>query len=403
MNVKECNLKVTSQYSFCCNPLSMDLYSGCTHRCKYCFAYSFHKTASCRTNSAEFDFDNATICKYDKFLKKIKPGYVYNDSLVDHLIKNRQPLHIGGMADPFPLGVEEHFKHAYKFLKQVGDYPLIISTKNPMYPELIGERNVILQCSIIGFGDIFRKIEPGVLSGEERIEKLKAFKGKAKKIVIRMQPFMPWLYTEKTLEEFVSKCASVCDALTVEFLHLQGNYNKDLDKALGICAIDKIKSNGEFKGNEAHFSDEYMLKYILLIRDLCHKHGIEFYSAENSLRNYGDSINCCGLCKNNVGFESKNDRNTGRLFELGVDKIKVDDFLKTVDSKLYSRWRLGDSDNSSLNCTNARKYSISNLYTVWDDYVKKLKSNNPLNPAVLYRDIKIKNIDGELWFIINRE
>lgn len=395
MKKSKCNLRITSQYPFCCNPLSIDTYRGCTHHCEYCFA------SDCVSSKENF-FDNVTLADYKPLINKIN-NKENEKNLIDTLINKKQPIHLGGMADPFPIGVEEITKHTKGLLENIGNYPLIISTKNPMYPELMDCKNIILQCSIIGFGEIFRRLEPNVKSGEDRIEALKEFKGRVKKIVIRMQPFIPWLYTDKSLDEYMKRISVVADAVTIEFLHLGNNYNKKLDNIFGFNTKDKIIEHGVILSSEAQFNDAYKIELIKKIRDIAHKYNIEFYCAENTLRDYGDGLNCCGVCnKDDIVFQSKNDRNTGRLlFELKEKKqINVKEWINNnIDKELYKKYIMSKNINNGCNKGDAVKYAKLKNITLYDKIIEIYLKKNSNNPAIMYKNVKMKIIDGEAYFI----
>lgn len=402
MEYNQCNLRVTTQMYFCAYPLSMDLYSGCPHRCLYCFANNYQNFK--RNGKSENDFFKTIIpCNTDKFFKILNEKQKYaKHEHVEYLINKRQPLHIGGMADPFPIGIEEKYEHAKKFLQQLEDYPIIISTKNPMYPELMEGKNIVLQCSIIGIGEQFRKIEPGVKSAEERIQALKQFKGKVKKIVIRMQPFIPWLYNKKSLEDFIRQVSEVADALTVEFLYSHCvKKNNLMDNVFGFNTCNKILENGKIMGTDIKFNDNYKIKYVDMIKKLCEKYGLEFYSAENSLRDSGCNCNCCGISKTDSEFQSFNKLNTSELlFKLKEKgKMPVKEYVNSLPDEYKNMSYLQNGTNSR----NYKTYSQYKHTSIYDKFNESMHTNCPYNPCNIFRNITMKVIDGEMYFVYTGE
>ena len=333
--MKSSNLRVTSQFYYCSYPLSMDLYSGCPHGCSYCFARASYNFSYVTQNR---DYNLAEPTDYTKLLRLIKEEQPASKQgrLLHRLIKARQPIHIGGMADPFPRGVEKRLGHAKNFLLDIGDYPIIWSTKNPMlgeYPELFARGNHVMQISIIGFGHVFEQIERGCISPEDRLERAKAYKGKAKKTIVRMQPYFPQLHNEQSVNEFMERIADsrAVEGVTLESFKMSLTMETaQLSKALGFDIRQEMLDKGLRWGKDLLIPDSVKVPYIKMARDAAHKHGLEFYSSDNATRSLGDCAQCCGIMKDELPeFQSKMPMNWSELvFRLKKEgRIRVNDFL----------------------------------------------------------------------------
>lgn len=396
MKLKGCNLRITSQLPICSYPLSMDLYSGCPHGCKYCFARLNSKFNS----STDQDYELSQARDYKPLLRHIKEP-LNKDNLVSVAIKQKQPVHIGGMSDPFPIGVEEKRKHTKSFLKAIGGYPCIWSTKNPIeeYADLFAKGNHILQVSIIGFGEVFERIETNCPTSEERLKMMKAYKGKAKKIIVRMQPLIPWLYDEDKMEEYMKNISEVADGVVVEFLKMKYNEKfEDLEKVIGLDIKKAFADGGESEGNDWVIPYGHRKIYIEMARKYAKKYGLEFFVGENAFRHYGDSPMCCGVTEKDADcFKSKLRYNSSEfIFEIMKRKVIYQDELikripKEFEVKLSSLiWNFG----------NRKGYYENKNKTLSSEAEGWIKSKNGNNPAILFKDVSInRDLDsGRIYF-----
>lgn len=400
--MKDCNLRISSQAPICDYPLSMDLYSGCTHGCVYCFARSFNNF----TITAQDRYEHTEPIKYKKLLRLINGNYRNStgvNGLLQKVVDLKQPIHVGGMADPFPRGVEEKLGHAKRFIEAVGDYPLIWSTKNPIpeYAEIMKDGNHILQCSILGFGEKVRKIERGCFSPEERLENLKAYKGKVKKIIIRLQPFIIWMFKkEKDFDDYMRKISEVADGVTVEFLKVQYTASLgDMNKALGIDVEEYYRETGFVEGHEYIETPKKKAKALLMAKKYAEKYGLEFYASDNTFRDLSSCTQCCGIQKDDGEiWQSKMRFNISKLAEVlkQEGKIKVDDFIKENCPEFFKggceldlNWNSGDK----LGYEKAKKNTIE------DKFREVFTTKNVNHPAMIMPNIETREIGGELYYV----
>ncbi len=393
--MKASNLKITSQMPFCAYPLSMDTYAGCPHGCEYCFARTFARFSE--TNRDPTSFEVAQPRDYTKLLRAIR-GEDIGGTILMHYIRQRQPVHIGGMADPFPLRVERRIRHSRGLIEAVGDYPIMWSTKNPLpeYADLMAIGNHVMQCSIIGFGNIYKKIEKITPTGEERLEALKAYKGKAKKLIIRWQPYMPWLHDADTVKDFVERISGTADAVVVEFLK-KGSTEKfrELSETLGIDLDKTFRDWKHMEGTDFLIPTSIKTRHIQMVREQTDKHGIELYIGENELRDLGDGPNCCGISCKETMFASKMDYNLSHiLFKLKAGgpiylKDLIEEMPECFDTNLKElNWNAG----------NRKGYHEQIRTTTRDKFREYLTTKNTNHPAILFRNVGVKRDGKGIYF-----
>lgn len=380
-------LKPSSLCDLCPYSLNIDLYTGCNHNCAYCFANG-SVSALYRKNIEPINYKNQ--------LENVNKGI---ETYGKYLIKNGQPIHVGGNTDPFPHGIEEKLGHTKGFLEYVKntDLKFIISTKNPLYPELFTD-NIIIQTSISGFGNKFNRLENGTITNEERLRQLDKFNGRAHKTIVRMQPFIPAYYDRNSLEAFIKEVAQVADGLTVEFLFL--NSKQKFDYRMDD-AIKHLKSRCIVRDTDYRYTQNYMFSWVDTFKELCYKYNLELYFGEDCLRQYGKSVYCCGVTYDDVKFKSIMDLNSGKILKILLESKKpvfIDEYLDSI--KYLSRFKMNETNLNTGNALKAKRYAVISLYKYVEDMLMTNKSSNPAN---LYYGVKLTEIDGRLAFVLKEE
>ena len=136
------------QYAVCPTPLRLDVYNTCNFNCAYCFANQSKKRVIVSANTK-------------RLIKSLNTAMNGNDlsgykNIAGKMIHNRWPLHIGGISDPMPH-IEKQRKILWTVLKNIRDYPIVISTKSDLplidnnYFYLLRDirNNLVFQMSLI--------------------------------------------------------------------------------------------------------------------------------------------------------------------------------------------------------------------------------------------------------------
>ena len=174
-----------SQVILCNLPVRFDSYVGCSHGYRYCFAQKKTDITKIRRGDSPQSLRD--------FIEG-KRGY--ETRWVDWNI----PIHWGGMSDPFqPIELKERV--SYECLKVFAEtqYPFVVSTKgrllaHPDYLDLLSRCNCVVQVSMVC--GRYDKLEPGTPSYEERLEIVKTVAARVKRVIIRVQPYMPEVFRD---------------------------------------------------------------------------------------------------------------------------------------------------------------------------------------------------------------
>src|SRR5581483_852296 len=133
-------LGLTSQLYFCSIPLRLDSYNNCAYSCGYCFART--RQGFGRTKTLKFANPDAL----DKRLEDVTRG-LCNSAVVDFL-RQRIPIQLGGMSDPFSEAERRHGT-SLEVMRVLArhKYPYVISTKGTV----LGDQdyvNVLLDSNV---------------------------------------------------------------------------------------------------------------------------------------------------------------------------------------------------------------------------------------------------------------
>jgi DNA repair photolyase len=190
------------------------------------------------------------------------------------------PLHIGGLSDPFQP-IEKEKRVTYKCLEVLAKYkyPFVISTKATLaatkeYLEVLRGCDFVYQVSMLC--SEFDKFEEGAPSYEERLKSLIPISKIAKRVVIRLQPYLVD-YHKQILENIKRLKDHGVYGVVVEGVKMQ-------KKMPGLIKI----------GADFCYPKKLLKHKFLEIKKECRKHGLAFFCGENRLRGMGDSLCCCG-------------------------------------------------------------------------------------------------------------
>lgn len=255
-----------SQVILCDVPIRFDTYKGCSHACKYCFVKR-------KTDITQIEAQNCLKGLINFINRKRNAETNWCDWNI--------PLHWGGLSDPFQP-CEKQYRISYECLKVLAKskYPFIVSTKGKLiaekeYLDLIQECNCVVQISMIC--SKYDVLEPGCPTYEERLKIVEKVSKVAKRVNIRVQPYMPEIFNE--LIENIPKLSKA------------GAHGIQIE---GMKFTKKVEGMVKIAGDYCYPLKD-LKKDFRKIRKECHKYGLKFYCAENRLRYMGDDMCCCGI------------------------------------------------------------------------------------------------------------
>ena len=300
---------ITTQVDICPIPFHYDTYIGCPHGCLYCFArdnVNFRRRkSSLKFNQLEFNSVKNFHRKINQYLiKKIN----YNDPLTVFL-KNKVPIKIGANSDPFPK-IEIKNQVTYNILQILKelDYPIQVQTKRPeVFLEYADDfkdyKNLVISVTCVFTDELAKKIEPNVLVTSERFKAIKELTNKGFSVMIKCQPAI-YPIILNTLDFLIENSFnSGCWAFQTEGLKLriaasqkEKYYYLELGKLLGINNIYEYYKQEIRTTSDYELSIPKKIKYTKKAKNLSHKFGLKYFSADNQEEciRLSDGDECCG-------------------------------------------------------------------------------------------------------------
>jgi DNA repair photolyase len=301
------SLALTSQFYFCALPLRLDTYSHCQFRCRYCFA-SARGGAGRRRQIQTADPESLR-----RRFGRIESGRV--QGVVDEMLAAGQPVHWGGMSDPF-MPRERETRASLGLLAVLADHghPTIISSKGTLmtegpYLQHLVRGRFMVQFSISSMNaELMAQIDPGTPKPTARIEAMRQLASAGVPVSVRVQPLLPG--RERDGAHVIEAAASAgARHIAVEHLKLpleRGWHGAGvMSRALGLDLREYFEIRRSRRvGREWILPVAERLPRQLAFRELAHARGMSFAAADNDLLLLSDGACCCSGAEGLPGFES---------------------------------------------------------------------------------------------------
>lgn len=248
----------------------LNIYRGCQHNCKYCYALYSHDYLN------DNDFSGNIYVKTN----------IVEKLAIELSSKNwkREVINIGGVTDSYQP-CEANYKLMPEILKLLIKYktPAIISTKSDLILrdyELIDELSRIIYINVASTitttdEKIRKLIEPGAVESLKRFEMLKTFRRTNASVGLHVMPIIP--YITDSYENMSSLCINAHEAnvhyMLPGTLYLRGKTRKSFfdftqshfpDKHIELMALyKKGGANIEYKDDLYKMVNELRARYQL--------------------------------------------------------------------------------------------------------------------------------------------
>lgn len=321
LQMNYCSPRWSGEITDCSMPMTFDQYDHCSFNCLYCF--SWYQKALKAFNPL---FPNEHGRNYQSGpLRSVNPEMMRKLFNLEYktgpkaqfreYIRQGIAMQWGGLCDPFD-GYEKQYGIGLEILKilKKKHYPICFSTKGTWWTEddrymrlFAGERNWNVKFSIINLDEtLAAAIEKGVPSPVERLRAMKRYvkvnpEGGA---TLRLRPFIIGMsdVNDEYLELIKQGKEYGASAVSTEFFCLEDRAHagtltryEAMSEALGmdIRKFYKVNSPGMF--GYLRLNWKLKEKYIIKMRDLCHKLGMRFYVSDAHWKDQCDGGSCCGL------------------------------------------------------------------------------------------------------------
>lgn len=288
-------INITQQFRFCGNPLRCDFYKNCSFQCNYCFAKSHNGTDLFNKSIEIADFNIVKRLFERAFLTNQE-----DKNIVVELLRNKTPIHVGGMSDPFQP-IEFRLELTYKLIELSNKYkvPLIFSTKQCYLPQkyldILNPKLHAFQISLISNDENFiKKYEPNTPTPKQRIDFMKELKSKGFWVGMRVQPLID---VQQALNVML-EVESLIDYITVEHLKIATNSSEQQELFKDYLEEYYKPKNSRMFEKHTHLKEQE-IKFLQSKITKC-KIGV----GDNDLHHLSQSRCCCGIDTIGGAFEN---------------------------------------------------------------------------------------------------
>ena len=292
----EYSLSLTSQFYYCGLPLRMDSYSRCQFNCSYCFANARGGNRGSRRLGV------AAVSSIRNRLERLTSAPPR--SVADEFLAKGQPIHLGGMSDPFQP-IEADLGVTLELLKVLAEYryPVVISTKSNLfkrdeYVEVLKRCRCIVQISLSSTNDsLLAQTDIGTPGPSALLKSIATLRAEGIPVACRIQPLLPM--HEADAFDVIAACADIgVQHVAVEHLKLPVEKSwwgiSSLSQSLHLDLAKYFTSHGALRvGREWILPVKERLERTIALRDYAHSRGISFGAADNDLLLLSDGKCCC--------------------------------------------------------------------------------------------------------------
>lgn len=258
-----------TQCTGCDYPIHFDTYTGCSFCCSYCFA----------NEKPDKNIVAPTRNAINALRLFISGKRTSETRFCDWNI----PVHFGSTSDPFQ-SIEKEQRKTLECLELLSEtkYPFIISTKGTLiaeepYISTIAKCECVVQISAAC--KEYDALENGAPGFKERMKTVEKLRDKAKRIIVRIQPYFPMYFSE------IKENLKVFADMGVYGIIVEGFSTRRRKKC-----TDGMKWNG----SRYQYPVELLAEHFKEIRKEAHKYGPKFFCGETRLQFLGDDLTCCG-------------------------------------------------------------------------------------------------------------
>lgn len=267
-----------SEFCSCPEKWTVNPYTGCGHRCLYCYATSFIPRFYEPRPKRDF------LKTIEREIPKLPEGAL---------------ISLSNSSDPYqPL--EEKLRLTRSFLEMVQGLSLylLILTKSDLILRdldlLSPERTVVSVTLTTRKYD--RILEPGAPGFEKRLSAIKELKKRGFKTVARIDPLIPFL-NESELEEIVSEVSPYVDHIVVSTYKARKDSLNRLGGAfpeLAPLIRDLYQKKGLYQQNSYYLQHEIRRNLLYRAKTLCLKYGKSLGICREGIRDLQEPEKCDG-------------------------------------------------------------------------------------------------------------
>ncbi|MHA1593248.1 MAG: radical SAM protein [Candidatus Baldrarchaeia archaeon] len=261
---------------------SLNPYTGCAHKCVYCYTTSY--------------IPNAYKCRPKRgFIAQLKAD----------IVKARRDFHVSmsNSSDPYPPIEKSHnlTRRALQVLKAYGMKVLIL-TKSDLVTrdvDILSRMKSVVSITITGMEGFVRVLEPYAPSPESRLKAMKFLHDHGIPTVLRLDPIIPYVNDdERILREVIEGAAGAgVKHVVSSTLKLKPDIFNRFRIKLDIVANrfrDLYFRDGQKIGGSYYLPREMRYNILKMVKDVCEEFGLTFAVCREGFRDLNTAPSCDG-------------------------------------------------------------------------------------------------------------
>ncbi len=248
----------------CPKKYSVDPYTGCHHRCIYCYITSYIPRPWNVRPKRDF------LRLFERDLKRAKV----------------MPISMSNSSDPYPPMERERkiTRGALELMRRYG-FPVLILTKSDMVArdaDILASMPSVVSITVTTLNEgLWRRLEPMAPSPERRLSAAETLISKGVKVIVRIDPIIPTVNdSEDELGELVKELANIGVAQIIS-----STYKAKPDNFKRITGVFKDRADvlrelyfekGTTVRGSRYAPREYRERLLKFIRDEANKQGVPF-------------------------------------------------------------------------------------------------------------------------------
>ncbi len=384
-------LSFTSQFYYCGLPLRLDSYSRCHFNCLYCFASA---------RGGERGYRRLRTADPRRLRRRLEKLAAHRpQSVIDELLLRGQPIHFGGMSDPF-IPMEGTSRVTLEALKVLADhkYPAVLSTKSNLverdeYVDVLKRGKFVVQFSVSSTDDsLLGRIDVGTPGPSALFRAAATLYAAGIPTALRIQPLLPTRVRDAFEVIDAGRAVGIMH-VAVEHLKLPiesswwGTHR--LSESLGVSLPAYYASKHSRRiGREWILPVEERLETVLQLRTHAHSHKMTFGAADNDLLLLTDGDCCCSGVDLIGGFQGFFKYNYTEAVRRGASRNLIS--MDALEGVWFPQGSIGQYVNSRSRLGNASRGASVR------DYVRRNWNGSPNgnSPKALFGVIDTGEADG---------
>ncbi len=242
----------------CPEKYSLNPYTGCSHRCIYCYSTYI-------PNFYRLRVKKNLLPRVEKDLSKLP---------------KRSPISMSNSSDPYPP-LEKKLGLTRGVLKLLKEYEmdLMIVTKSDIVTrdiDLITEMNAAVSISLTTLDKkLASKLEPGAPEPMKRIEALRKLHSEGIPVILRLDPVIPGK-TEREIENIIEECSFVSHVVSSTLKLRFDSLKRMIENFPDLEYYRQLYAKGEKIQNSFYLPREYRWKILNRVKRACERYGLSY-------------------------------------------------------------------------------------------------------------------------------